>query len=99
MVGVVGTTQQGLGVMAGDETALPANSSAARLDTLDSGSPFNAFKRVCPIIFAVRWSHIVFSWPANPFSRRLICPCHWVADLFFVGELKRRNRLFTDLAG
>jgi hypothetical protein len=42
VVGVVGTPQQGLGIMAGDETALPADSPAARLDTLGSSSSFNA---------------------------------------------------------
>lgn len=42
VVGVVGTTQRGLGIMAGDETALPADSPAARLDTLGSSSAFNA---------------------------------------------------------
>jgi len=42
VVGVVGTSQRGLGIMAGDETALPADSPAARLDVLGSASPFNA---------------------------------------------------------
>ena len=38
----LGATQSARGIMAGDETALPADSPAARLDTLGSGSPFNA---------------------------------------------------------
>jgi hypothetical protein len=42
VVVTVGTTQQGLGIMAGDETALPVDSPAIRLDTLGSGSPVNA---------------------------------------------------------
>lgn len=42
LVGLVGMTQRGLGILAGDETAFPADSPAARLDTLGSSSPFNA---------------------------------------------------------
>jgi hypothetical protein len=38
----LGTVPNAKGIMAGDETALPADSPAARLDTLGSGSPFNA---------------------------------------------------------
>lgn len=38
----LGTVPNVKGIMAGDETALPADSPAARLDTLGSGSPFNA---------------------------------------------------------
>jgi len=42
LVYVLGTTQRGFGILAGDETALPADSPAARLDTLGSSSLFNA---------------------------------------------------------
>jgi hypothetical protein len=38
----LGTVPNVKGIMAGDETALPADSPAARLDTLGGGSPFNA---------------------------------------------------------
>jgi hypothetical protein len=38
----LGTVTTANGILAGDETALPADSPAARLDTLGSGSPFNA---------------------------------------------------------
>ena len=42
LVGMVGASQQAHGILAGDETALPADSPAARLDPLGSSSPFNA---------------------------------------------------------
>lgn len=42
LVYVLGTTQRVFGILAGDETALPADSPAARLDTLGSSSLFNA---------------------------------------------------------
>jgi NADPH-dependent ferric siderophore reductase len=38
----LGATQSVHGILAGDETALPADSPAARLDTLGAGSPFSA---------------------------------------------------------
>ena len=38
----LGTAPNVKGIMAGDETALPADSPAARLDVLGSSSPFNA---------------------------------------------------------
>lgn len=42
VVGVMGTPQQGLGIIAGDETAFPVDSPAHRLDLLGATSPFNA---------------------------------------------------------
>lgn len=42
VLGVVGTTPPASAILAGDETALPADSPAARLDLLGAASPFNA---------------------------------------------------------
>jgi hypothetical protein len=64
LVLALGTVPSAHGIMAGDETGLPADSPASRLDTLGSSSPFNAVGSLA--IISGRFSYIGSATAISP---------------------------------